>query len=132
MVDTLFRGSLVKTLTGADFDDKTPWTLRNENRCCFILFYAEWCGHCQTLKPDYVKFADVAQFIQVYAVDSDEQATLMKRLQQKESPVHIQGFPTIWMYSDGKPMEEYTGKRTTPALLTAAQKFCHEKCTCAK
>ncbi len=126
-----FNGTLVKLLTGADFDNKKPWNMRTK-RCAFVLFFADWCGHCQDLKPEYIKFADVAQFIKVHAIDTENEKTLMDKLQHKKSPVQIEGFPTIWIYSDGEPYKEYDGPRTYQGLLKEATKICDTVCKCAK
>lgn len=125
-----YKDSSVKLLTGADFQDRQPWKLR-DSRCAFVLFFAEWCGHCQNFKPEYIKFADVAQFIRVYAVDTGDESTLLKKLSDnKLSPVKITGFPTVWIYSHGKPLKEYDGPRSWQALLSEAKKVCHENCGC--
>ena len=130
MVDW-FNGTLVKLLTGADFDNKKPWNMRNK-RCAFVLFFADWCGHCQDLKPEYIRFADVAQFIKVHAIDTESEKTLMEKLQQKKSPVQIKGFPTVWIYSNGEPYKEYDGPRTYQGLLKEAMQMCDTVCKCDK
>jgi len=124
-----FDGTLVKLLTGADFQDKEPWKLKSK-RCAFVLFFADWCGHCKDFKPEYIKFADIAQFMRVHAVDTQAEATLMDRLD--DSPVDISGFPTVWIYRNGEPYEEYNGPRTWQGLLKRAQEICNEGCNCEK
>lgn len=123
-----FNNTCIELLTCADFDNKEPWKLKNK-RCAFVLFYADWCGHCQNLKPEYIKFADIAQFIKVYAVNSDSQSELLEKLKSK-GPVQIQGFPTIWLYVDGEPFKEYSGARTWQELLKEAFELCNSKCKC--
>jgi thiol-disulfide isomerase/thioredoxin len=125
-----FDGTSVKLLKGSDFDDKEPWRLR-QDRCAFVLFFADWCGHCKDFKPEYIKFADIAQFIRVRAVDTDSEQTLMERLGQ-QGPVKIEGFPTVWIYRQGEPYKEYNGPRTWQALLKEAKRVCSEKCDCDK
>lgn len=126
-----FNGTLVKLLTGANFDDKEPWRLKDK-RCAFILFFADWCGHCQDFKPEYIKFADIAQFMRVHAVDTGAESTLMGRLETEGSPVKILGFPTVWIYHNGEPYEEYDGERSWQGLLKKAKDICNEKCKCDK
>lgn len=124
-----FDDTLVKMLSGAQFHDKEPWRLKN-NRCAFVLFFADWCGHCKDFKPEYIKFADIAQFIRVYAIDTQAETTLMERLDN--SPVKIEGFPTVWIYCNGDPYEEYNGPRTWQGLLKKAKDVCNEECKCDK
>lgn len=126
-----FEDTLVKPLTGADFSDEKAWILKNP-RCAFILFFADWCGHCQNFKPEYIKFADIAQFIHVHAINTDAEENLMRRLGTKKSRVQIEGFPTVWIYKDGEPLEEYSGPRTWQALLKKAKDVCNEHCKCDK
>lgn len=125
----IFAKSSVKHLTGADFENVEPWILKDK-KCSFVLFYADWCGHCQNLKPDYVKFSDIAQFIKVYAVNSDTCNNLLQRISDSKSPLDIKGYPTIWIYSNGIPIEEYTEDKSWQKLLAKAKKVCHEKCDC--
>jgi thiol-disulfide isomerase/thioredoxin len=126
-----FDKTNVKMLNGADFENDEPWKLKDK-RCAVILFFADWCGHCKNLKPDYVKFADEAQFVRVHAVDTDKESELMARL-SKKGPVKVTGFPTIWLYKEGEPMKKaYDGPRTSEGLMKAAKKVCNEKCTCDK
>jgi thiol-disulfide isomerase/thioredoxin len=128
-MDEWFKNTSVKVLNGSDFDDKKPWN-STDKKCMFVGFFADWCGHCRNLKPEYIKFADMAQFIKVAAIDSDSQKALLTRMQQQSSPLKIRGFPTIWIYAKGKPLEEYKGDRTVKAMLTKALDVCNESCDC--
>ncbi len=120
------------TLINCDkFDDKEPWLL-NDKRCSFVLVYAEWCGHCNNLKPDFIKFAEKAQFIHTYAINSEDNENLLKRINNdKKAPFKIQGYPTILIYSNGKFKEEYKGEHNWQALLHKAMKVCKENCNCS-
>jgi thiol-disulfide isomerase/thioredoxin len=125
----MFNRTSVKLLKGSDFHNEKPWELKNK-RCAFVLFYADWCGHCNSFKDTYINFANVAQFIKVYAVNSDTEENLMKKLSHSKSPVKIEGFPTIWLYKNGKPFKEYRGQRTFKSLNDEAKKLCNENCNC--
>lgn len=123
----MFNGTNVKTLTSGDFEEDAV-TLKSK-RCTFVLYYADWCGHCQITKPEWIKFAETAQFIHVAAVDSDAQENLLAKM-NKNGVIKIKGFPTIIMYCKGKPIEEFNDKRTAANLLKAAMKICTKKCKC--
>lgn len=125
----MFEDSCVKIITCADFRDDEPWKLKTD-RCAFVLFYADWCGHCQNFKPEYEKFADVAQFIKVYAVNSGDNEEFIEKL--TGTPAEVKGFPTLYLYANGEPVSTYDGERTWQKLLTAAKKLCSEKCLCDK
>lgn len=130
MTNITFDKTNVKELTCKDFENKPFWELK-EKRCAFILFYADWCGHCQDFKPEYINFATHAQFIHVYAMNSDKQKALLEKFSNDpKCPVKVQGFPTIWKYCCGKPVEEYRGGRKLKDLVESARELCDEKCKC--
>ncbi|CAK9304476.1 unnamed protein product [Gordionus sp. m RMFG-2023] len=81
---------------------------------CFVEFYAPWCGHCQSLAPDYKKFASAFKgIIQVGALDSD-----VENNKDLASQYNIRGFPTIKIFrSDIKEPIDYSGPRTSQGLI---------------
>lgn len=111
---------MLKELTGADFDNDNPVNLK-ENQCAFVLFYADWCEHCQNFKPEYIKFADTAQFLLVGAVNYDENKEFVDRL-------NLDGFPTVRIYQCGKYILNYEGERTSRDLIKSAMEVCDERC----
>jgi len=129
----LFDKTNVTELNGSAFDNEKPWLLNDKynKRCCFILYYAPWCGHCVNFKPVYADFADKAQFIKAYSLNCDENTALIKRMSENvHSPVQIKSFPTLWLYKDGKPITQYDDERNVGKLLKKAMEFCHGKCKC--
>jgi thiol-disulfide isomerase/thioredoxin len=115
----------MKELVGSDFQNDKPYNL-NSKKCAFVLFYADWCGHCQSFKPEYQKFARKAVFIDVFLVNVDTNKQLLSNIEQSNSPFKISGFPTIWMYKHGNLVGEYSGNRTVKDLLQTAMSLCHE------
>lgn len=102
----------VTELTPSTFDAKLKYGV------WLVEFYAPWCGHCQQLKPEYLKLAKgLGDVVNVGAVNADEH----KELAQRYS---IQGFPTIkLMYADasGKVKSiSYNGGRTSTDMATWA------------
>lgn len=70
-----------------------------------VLYYAEWCGHCQAMKPEWQKVvesmtakhqAKQMQKINIADVISDQ-------IPQLTHKPDIKGFPTINIYVNGKP-----------------------------
>ena len=123
-----FKNSSIRFLTGADFEDDEPWMLK-EPQCTIVLFYADWCGHCNSFKPVYAKFSDAAQFLEVAAVDTDANSALMEKL--RNSPLKIEGYPTVIKFSNGKPVGEIEA-RDYGGLMSAAMELCNEKCRCSQ
>jgi len=130
--DLFFSKSSVQELTGGDFDDSKPWLLKSP-RCTFVLFYAPWCGHCQNIKQDYKNFGDMCQFVKVAALNTETEKNFLNKLNSApKTKVKIVGFPTIWIYKDGKPYEQYNGARTLEAFCKKAMKICNASCKCDK
>ena len=64
-----------------------------------VLYYAEWCGHCQTMKPEWNKVVKKLKKnnnnVNIAEIESNHIDTLINKPK-------IQGFPTIKMYNNGK------------------------------
>ena len=74
-----------------------------------ILYFANWCGHCKHLKPDYQKLADNANGFTVAAVDADNNDGLIEMIQSMgdNAEYDVRGFPTIVSYNNGKYFSTY-------------------------
>jgi len=137
-----FDNTNITLLKGCNFDNKSPWKLTDngsneDKRCAFVLFFAEWCGHCKNIKPEYIKASDKCQFMRWYAVDTVSEEALMKRLEdakftftKNKKEASIQGYPTIWIFKDGQPFEEYSEQNVLEQLVSKATKICNEDCSC--
>jgi len=83
---------------------------QQESNGCFVMFYAPWCGHCKTTKPEFEKLQESYKGpIKIIAIDCDDDKN--KELVSKHD---VKGFPTIRYYKDGLEGEytEYNGGRT--------------------
>lgn len=77
-----------------------------KNQYVLVEFYAPWCGHCQSLAPEYAAAATELKDDGVVLAKID--ATEENELAQEYS---VQGFPTILFFVDGEH-KPYTGGRT--------------------
>jgi len=85
------------------------------HRPAIVLFYADWCPHCQHFKPEWEKLSNVLKNSPFDTID----------FEQKRDPAEIErnqvtGFPTIRIYPDGYPSDNfqvYKGERTADAIL---------------
>lgn len=127
----------VPRIDATHFRDDIPWRLKKEihNKCGIVLFYADWCGWCTKLKPEFNKLGEKCKSgdlnCEVMAVDIDKCESLITRLKSDDNcPVKIQSWPTMLMYSpDGKIYGKYTGERTVDDLDTTMKAFIREMAT---
>jgi protein disulfide-isomerase A1 len=80
-----------------DFVKTNPYVL--------VEFYAPWCGHCQSLAPEWASAASILKgdSVPLAKVDATAHAELAKEF-------GVQGYPTILFFIDGLP-KRYTGER---------------------
>lgn len=104
-------GDGVVQLTPANFDKE----VMNSDELWVIEFYAPWCGHCQSLAPEWKKAAKALKgVVKVAAVDADAHGQLGQRY-------GVQGFPTIKIFGANKNKpEDYQGGRTANAIVDTA------------
>ena len=72
-----------------------------------VLYYAEWCGHCNTMKPEWQKVVNKMNknnSINVAEIES----THIDDLTHKPK---IDGFPTIKMYNNGNEVAKFDDER---------------------
>ncbi|XP_078094204.1 protein disulfide-isomerase A6 isoform X2 [Mustelus asterias] len=80
-----------------------------------VEFYAPWCGHCQSLAPEWKKAASALKgIVKVGAVDADKHQSL-------GGQYGVQGFPTIKLFglNKNKP-DDYNGARSAQGITDAA------------
>ena len=98
-------------------------TLFNNGTPMFVEFYANWCGHCKTLAPEWkklIKMIEVSEYKdKKLAIVSVESAVINKDIEKviKQSGLgKVDGFPTIGLIKDNKFIS-YDGKRDAPSML---------------
>lgn len=78
--------------------------------------YADWCGHCQSLKPEWYKMKKMLKYknknIQFIEIEENQQQKLNK-FKKKFPKLEINGYPTIFKIKANKQIEYYTGNRIT-------------------
>lgn len=95
----------VKKFVENDFRGKNL----NNNFSGYVLIYADWCGYCKKIKPEYEKLNDLFPSM-IAAVDATSgKEDLIKTLD-------VPGFPTILIYKNGMHNGEYKGDRSFEAL----------------
>lgn len=82
----------------------------NNNQPIFVMFFAEWCGHCKRTMPEFKKLMENYKGnVKIVLIDSEDKSNAELVKSQK-----ISGFPTIRMYPSGfdSKYSEYNGGRT--------------------
>lgn len=75
---------------------------------------AEWCGHCQKLRPVWAEVAKtLASRTGAGYVDGNAERVLQTRL-------GVRGYPSIFLFRDGQ-MRSYSGARTAQAITAWAE-----------
>ena len=86
--------------------NKGPW---------LIWFYADWCGHCTDMKPEWDLLEKRCKNNKKLNV-----AKVKDTLKENISPNmsnNVMGFPTIRFFNNGKLQDEYSGNRNNNAFL---------------
>ena len=112
--------------------DELSKCMRSGKVC--VLFYADWCGHCQHLKPEWSRLKDMHQKQQLAyklaEIESAAMDALRSRMSDMSELVAVEGFPTISMYDNGRKVSDYAGERTADAMManmnTVFQKQHHQ------
>jgi len=85
------------------------------SQATFVMYYANWCGHCKSTKPEFQKLMDSYQgSVKIVMIDceADENQDLVKSQ-------NIRGYPTIRYYANGLTGEysEYNDNRDYDSFL---------------
>lgn len=105
----------VRQLTGATFEQ----VAFDPKLDVFVMFYAEWCGHCKALKPHW---KEMAAKIKKLPKNLDKKVVIAKMDATKnECSIEVQGFPKLYLFpavrNSEKKMKEFTGSKREPTYL---------------
>lgn len=98
----------VLKLTDADFDSHIG------QDAVFVKFYAEWCGHCKSMAPDYEIVADTfknVKGVKIVKVEADKEKEVANKY-------GVRGFPTLKFFPAGSTTPvDYEGGRTADDII---------------
>lgn len=105
-------------ITADNFDQ-----IIKENKVVLIDAFAPWCPHCQRIAPIVTDLSnDYAGKVKFGKMNSNNQDPAQKANFDFAVKNGLQGYPTIWVYKDGKKVTELSGERTKAELKTELDK----------
>jgi thiol-disulfide isomerase/thioredoxin len=96
-----------------DFDGKN---LKNKESG-YVLFYADWCGHCKKLKPIWEEFKNDSKDkgFMVSSFDCSK-GSEDPNIGELTGRFGVKGFPTVHYFLNGVHTGQYEGERNLEAL----------------
>lgn len=79
-----------------------------------VVFSAKWCGFCQKLLPELKKVALKGYWIG--ELDVDENQSLVRAYE-------VNGFPTIFIFNNGKLLGSIIGYQTSSEILAYLKRY---------
>ena len=89
-----------------------------------VLYYAEWCGHCKTMKPEWQKVVNKmskSNTVNVAEVESEHIGELAHKPK-------VDGFPSIKMYNKGSEVSNFEDERVADKI----EKFANDNANVKK
>jgi len=89
---------------------------QNPNQNTFTMYYADWCGHCKKIKPEFEKFMKSGP------INVNGKSCQIRMISPEKEPdaaagKPIRGFPTFLMETTDGQVVEYKGDRSTKGFL---------------
>lgn len=119
-------GSAVVRLVGHNYDE----ILKDTSKDVFVKYYAPWCGHCKKLAPIWEELAEI------YDSKSEDSQVVIAHidhtLNDVDTPIPIEGYPTLLFYPANGKVDPKTGLRdyvlyTDARELTSLMEFIKKK-----
>lgn len=99
----------VKVIVGKQFNE----IAKDSSKGVLVMFYAPWCGHCQSIKPTWEKLGEHFADSEKYVIGKMDATT------NEADGEEVQGFPTLKFYPAGedKASIDYQGGRDLDSLI---------------
>lgn len=82
-----------------------------KDECNFVLFYADWCPHCQAIKSDWNKLEKEMNGQSVNGVKVNVKKVHCPDNETSCKANQVESYPTIILFTDGQ-QNEYSGGRS--------------------
>lgn len=131
--DTKSSGLIKNTRTRKTYNNKVHRNKHNSSNpngspVIIGLIYANWCGHCQQLKPTWEElkkhitnnYENQFTIVEIEAEQADKAEQLAKLEKELNGEkINIEGFPTVLKINDGK-LNYYSGARYLDSMMNWA------------
>jgi len=89
-----------------------------------VLFFAHWCGHCQSMYPEWEKLQKEYENNNDVVLREIEHGNIQEDKSMLEheydvSPIQVQGFPTLVKFHPHKDVEHYEGGERTQSNMSS-------------
>ena len=88
----------------------------NPDQNTFTMYYADWCGHCKKIKPEFEKFVESGP-LTVNGKTCQIRMVSPEKEPDKAKGKDIKGFPSFLMETADGQVVEYKGERNTKGFL---------------
>lgn len=89
-----------------------------------VLFYADWCGYCKKIKPDWDAAASkVNQKSDIKMIKINVGDAKDAKQQQIANAYNIQGYPTILHLDSGKKVDTYKDGMDETSFVSCCNTF---------
>lgn len=107
-LDSNGKPANVICLDNRDFDSQGN-LINFKDVIAVIFYYADFCGHCQHTKPEFIKFANMLgnSPARAFVVDGMKNKELISRITPGVWKYEVRGYPTIIGYNKGAFYSEY-------------------------
>ena len=113
--DIISPSDIIKDVTAATFAEDV--LAASQEALVLVDFWAPWCGPCKQFTPLLEKVVNsYGGKVRLAKVNTDEQQSLAAQLR-------IQSLPTVYFFSDGRPLDGFSGAQPEPALRQAIDRY---------
>jgi len=89
---------------------------QNPDQNTFTMYYADWCGHCKKIKPEFEEFVKTGP-LTINGKSCQIRMVSPEKEPDKAAGKAIKGFPSFLMETTDGQVVEYKGERTTKGFL---------------